>query len=98
MMVAEFIFRSSCKINGWCILALSGSIWKYLTLHPQGEKLSSIAFISTTECGVIKKWEISLQILKEELVVEGGKIRHHESQIASGVTDNQNTIRILIMF
>ena len=57
-----------------------------------------IAFISNTECGVIKKWERSLHILKEELVVGGGKIGHHESQIASGVTDDQNTIIILIIF
>ena len=59
---------------------------------------AAIAFISTTECGVIKKWEIYLHILKDELVVGGGKIGHHESQIASGVTDDQNTIRILIIF
>ena len=39
-----------------------------------------------------------MHILKEELVVGGGNIGHHESQIASGVTDDQNTIRILIIF
>ena len=53
---------------------------------------AAIAFISTTECEVIKKWEISMNILKEELVIGGGKIGHHMSQIASGVTDDQNTI------
>ena len=59
---------------------------------------AAIVFILTTECGAIKKWERSMHILKEELVVGGGKIGHHESQIASGVTDDQNTIRILIIF
>ena len=59
---------------------------------------AAIDIISTTGCGLIKKWERSLHILKEEVVVGGGKIRHHESQIASGVTDDQNTIRILIIF
>ena len=41
---------------------------------PKGEmnRLSAaIAFILTTECGVIKKLERSLYILKEELVLEG---------------------------
>ena len=27
------------KINCWCVLASSGSIWQYLALHPQGAKL-----------------------------------------------------------
>ena len=59
-------FRSSCKINSWCILASSGSIWQYLAWHPQGEKLTLITcakglnkkavsgdwFIST------KEWEV----------------------------------------
>ena len=39
-----------------------------------------------------------MRILKEDLVVGGGKIGRHESQIASGVTDNKNTIIILILF
>ena len=55
-------------------------------------------FISATEFGMIKKWEISLHILKEELVIGGGKIWHHVSQIASGVTDDQNKIIIIIIF
>ena len=46
---------------------------------------AAIDFVSTTDCGVIKNWERSLHVLKEELVVGGGKIRHHKSQIASGV-------------
>ena len=58
----------------------------------------AIAFIPTTDCGAIKKWERSLQILKEELVVGGGKIGYHESQMASGVTDDHNMIRTLIIF
>ena len=60
--------------------------------------LAAISSLSTIELGVIKKWEISLQILKEELVVGGGNIRHQESQIASRVMDDHNTIRILIIF
>ena len=32
---------------------------------------AAIAFILTTECGVIKKGEISLKVLKEESVVVG---------------------------
>ena len=59
---------------------------------------AAIVFISTTECGLIEKCKIYLHILKEELVVGGVNIRHHDSQIASGVTDDQNTIRILIIF
>ena len=59
---------------------------------------SAIAFISTTECGIIKKWRVSLHKLKGKLVVVGGKFGKILSQIASGVTDNQNTIRILIIF
>ena len=39
-----------------------------------------------------------MHILKKDLVVGGGKIGHHESQIASGVTDDQNMIKILIIF
>ena len=39
-----------------------------------------------------------MHILKEYLVVEGGKIGHQESQIASKVMDDHNTIRILIIF
>ena len=68
---------------------------------PKGEinRLSApIAFISNTECGVIKKWERSMHILKEELVVGGGNIGYHESQIASRVTDDHNAIIILIIF
>ena len=40
-----------------------------------------IAFLSTTECGVIKTGELYLHIFKEELVVEGlklGKTCHGE--------------------
>ena len=59
---------------------------------------AAITFISTTEYGVIKKWERSLHILKEELVVGGGRIGHHEPQIAIMVTNDQNTIIILIIF
>ena len=59
---------------------------------------AAIAFISTTECEVIKKWERYLHILREELVIGGGNIGYHESQIASRVTGDQNTIRILIIF
>ena len=57
-----------------------------------------ISFISTTECGVIQKWERCLHILKEELVIGGVKIRHHESQIASRLMDDKNTIKILNRF
>ena len=59
---------------------------------------AAIAFISTTEWGIIKKWEKSLHILKEELVVGGGGegIRQNVSQIASGVTDDHNTIIIFV--
>ena len=57
----------------------------------------AIAFISTTECGVIKNGGY-MHILKEELVVRGCKIGHHKSQRASWITDNQNRIRILIYF
>ena len=39
-----------------------------------------------------------MHILNDELVVGGGKIGHQESQIASRVIDNQNTIIILIIF
>ena len=39
-----------------------------------------------------------MHILKEELVVGGGKIGNHKSKIASGVTYDYNTIRILIIF
>ena len=59
---------------------------------------AAIDFISTTDCGVMKKWEISTHILKKELIIEGGKIAHHESQIAIKITDDQNTIRILMIF
>ena len=39
-----------------------------------------------------------MHILKEWLVFGGGKIGHHVSQIASRVTDDQNTIKMLIIF
>ena len=39
-----------------------------------------------------------MHILKGKLVVVVGNIGHHESQIARGVTDDQNTIIILIIF
>ena len=70
-----------------------------LCLWVQWKKIQeAINLISTTEFGMIKKWEISLHILKEELVIGGGKIWHHVSQIASGVTDDQNKIIIIIIF
>ena len=59
---------------------------------------AAIAFISTTYCWVIKIWERDMHILKGKLVVVVGNIGHHESQIARGVTDDQNTIIILIIF
>ena len=111
-MVGALIFRSSCKINGWCILVTSGSIWRYLALHPQGAKSPMITCAQGWNEQVVsggclhinnrvwgnKKWELSLHILKEELVVGGGNIGHHVAQIESGVTNNQNTIRILMIF
>ena len=111
-MVAEFICRSSLKINGWCILALPGSIWRYLALHPQGEKLPLIACAQGSNEQVVrnnclhikhrvwgyKKTGYISSHLEGRIFSGGGKIGHHESQIASGVTDNQNTIRILIIF
>ena len=59
---------------------------------------AAISLISTTECGVIKKEDIPLHILKEELVVRGCKIGQKVSHIASGVTDDQNKTRILFIF
>ena len=111
-MVAAFIRRSSCKINGWCILASSGSIWRYLALHPQGAKLplitcdqgsneqvvrSNCLHIKHRVWGYKKTGYISSH-LEGRIFSGGGKIGHHESQIASGVTDDHNTIIILILF
>ena len=86
-----------------------GDIWRYtyrvqnrrLQHVPKGEMnmlSAAFSFISTTEYGVINKWERSMHILKEKSVVGGGNIGHHESKIASEVTDDQNTITILIIF
>ena len=60
---------------------------------------AEIAFISTTQCGVITYLgEISENI--EGRIGRGGgrKIGQNVSQIASGVTDDHNTIIILIIF
>ena len=78
-MVAALICRLYFKINGWCILALSGSIWRYLVLHPQGAKSPQTTCaqglneqIVSSNCLHInhrvwgnEKWEIYLHILKE---------------------------------
>ena len=45
MMMMAFVCSPSCKINGWYILASSGSIWQYLALHPQGAKFLLITCV-----------------------------------------------------
>ena len=107
-MATAFICRSSCKINGWCILASSGSNWRYLALHPQGKNIPLITcaqglneqvvigdclHINHIVWGNKKIGKISAH-LEGRIGHRGGKISHHVSQIASRVTGDHNKIRI----
>ena len=77
MMVAAFICRSFCKING----EVNDEIWRYLALNPQpvqkGEmnRLSLvIVFISTTECGLKKRGRNLCTYLRNNWLWGGGGV------------------------
>ena len=97
-MVGEFL---NCQVQFEYIWCYTHRVQNCHRQHvPKGEinmLSASISFISTTECGIIKMGGIHANI---QLIIGGSrdKIGHHESQIASGVTNDQNMIIILIIF